>query len=425
MRAPPLRVWTAVAAALVVAIGVVTAGGVAASQAEPGDRARIRALLERRARAVLEQDRASFAATMSDDSPRFVARQMSAFDALEEVPLRTYELVPRWGRAGDLARKSEWRRYAGAEDVVTIVVEERYRIAGYDAAPAAEDLFLTFVLRRGRWLVGGDDDLEDLGLYSARHLWDFGPVEAAGSRHFLLLGHPCDPCALAARDILARAEEAVAEVDDGWPLRWRKRVVLLVPESTEELGRMIQATVELDDFVAFAYSTIDMARDYALTGYRVILNPEAMVGRSRARTRFVLVHELAHIATRPLSGPMIPAVIEEGQAELVASISDSSALAYFDSLVAAGAVDGRLPADHHFQVGTGTEIFASYQKALSAARFFVDRYGLDRFTRFYRRLGAQRIVAGTARYHVERALEATTGSSLRKFERAWADSIGR
>jgi hypothetical protein len=207
-----------------------------------------------------------------------------------------------------------------------------------------------------------------------------------------------------------------------WTLPWKDHVVILVPGSSEELSRIIQATFELDDFVAFAYSTVDVEGGYAYTGHRIILNPSAISGRGENEVMQILSHELTHVASRPTSGPFIPIFIEEGVAEYIGYGGEPS-LDFFNARVAAGLFDHELPKDYEFLTGGGTAIYNSYQEGQSAVRFFVDRYGWNSFARFYKRLGADRIEPGLSRWHLERALQKTIGIGFKEFEKAWADSI--
>jgi hypothetical protein len=155
-----------------------------------------------------------------------------------------------------------------------------------------------------------------------------------------------------------------------------------------------------------------------------LLNWSQLAFRSSESILSVLAHELLHVATRDSSGPFVPVFVDEGIADYAGYDADPESLSFFDGQVEAGAFDRLLPQDFEFVTGSGTDIFTSYQEAQSAVRFFIERYGLARFTAFYRRLGRARVVAGTARYHLDRAFRATTGSGLRDFERAWASSIG-
>jgi hypothetical protein len=344
----------------------------------------------------------------------------------ENVPLASYRLVAKWDLLGDLVRPSDRSRYAHAEDVAIPLTQERYRLARYDEREAVEDLFLTFVKEDDVWLVASDSDLAGVGLKSSRHLWDFGPIAERRSEHFTLLTHPCTSetdCPSTADGLLPLAEQGLQRVERHWSAPWDQDVVLLAPTSSDELGGIIQATFELDDFVAFASSTVDVERDYDYGGHRVLLNPSSFAGRSPASVVTIMAHELLHVATRTSGGPFVPTFVEEGIAEYVGSDAGPSALAYVDSQLAAGGFDAALPQDWEFLTGSGTDIYASYQEALSAIGFLVERWGPDSLVAFYRRLGRPAVAAGTTSYHVDRALRATVGVGAQRFERLWADSI--
>ncbi|CAN5699047.1 hypothetical protein BH20ACT21_BH20ACT21_23860 [soil metagenome] len=391
------------------------------------DRGAIQELLDEHAAAYLEGQEGPFLEGLSTDSPAFRARRRDFLAWSRTVPFASYELEADWERAGNLARAPDRARYRGAEDVVIALVEERYRIEGFDERAAVEEYYLTFVKRSGVWRIADDSDLEELGLFSVRHLWDFGPVELQEGDHFSLMRHPCGveglTCVELPANLLATAEQALAQVDRGWSVPWRHRVLIYVPASADELARMIQATFPLDNFVAFAYSTYEAGDGYDLTGYRIMLNWEQIQGRDDAYLRSVLAHELLHIATRPVTGPFVPTFVEEGLAEHVAQAENSARLSFLEDEVAAGRFDGELPRDFEFLTGDGTDIYRSYQEGLAAADFFAERFGERRLARFYLRLGRVEFAPGTSAYHVGRALERTVGSNYDNFERAWADSI--
>ena len=364
-------------------------------------------------------------ATVSRADRAFAARQRRLFRWAAEVPFTWYRLVPKWDLLGDLARPSDRRRYPDADGVSIPLTQERYTLGRYDAREAVEDLFLTFVKEDGRWLVASDEDLADVGLLSSRHLWDFGPVVEQNSAHFSLLSHPCGSdagCAKLPPDLLPLAERALRRVEGLWPAPWRKSVVMLAPTTQSELAEMLQVTFELDDFVAFATSTVDIESGFEYGGHRVILNPVALAGRSSDSVLAILSHELLHVATRTWSGPFVPTVVEEGIAEYVGYNADPGALALFESRLDTP-FDGSLPRDWEFLTGTTTDIYTSYQEAHSAVRFFVERWGLRKLVDFYRTLGARAVAPGTTRYHVDRALRATLGFGTERFETLWADSI--
>jgi hypothetical protein len=330
------------------------------------------------------------------------------------IPFESYELEVPWQRFGDLARQSLQKKYREATNVSVPVTEERYQIAGVDPQPAAEDLFYTFVEIDGEWFIAEDTDLDDLTLYSARHLWDFGPVEESNSDGFVMYQHPCSGGAFCGDDqLLKAAQQGLERVQD----------LILVPGSQDEVERMIQATFDLDNFVAFAYSTVDVAEGVDYTGHRIIVNPPAFSGRDSTSTMQILAHELLHVSTREASGPFIPVFVEEGFADYVGYDADPNALGFLRSRIEQGVFDGRLPEDYQFTIGSGDDIFNSYQESLSAVQFFIDRWGIEKFRRFYRALGKIKNEPGTTRYWLDTMLRRTIGIGTERFEDEWADTI--
>ena len=396
----------------------------AQSPRETDSRAAIQELLDRRSRALLDRDRDAFMATVARVSQAFVARQERFFSNVAEVPLRSYRYTVAWERMGDLARPSDIARYPDADRVVIPVTEERYRIEGFDPEEAVEDTYFTFIEQDGAWLIAEDTDLDDLTLFSGRHLWDFGSLETEKSEHFVLYKHPCTgDCVSDDHDYLGLAEQGLQRVHRYWTGPWRGRVVILVPDTEEELARMIQSTFDLENFVAFAYSTVDLSDGIDYTGHRILLNPDAFQGRSSATVLEIMAHELLHVATRESAGPFIPIFVDEGVADYIGNDADPAALAFFNSELSQGLFSGALPEDFEFTVGSGTDIYRSYQESQSAVSFFADRWGVPALVRFYRDLGRTRIAAGTVEYHLSRSLKKITGLDMDEFERAWADSL--
>ena len=366
-------------------------------------------------------------ATVARLSPAFVKRQSHLFDWMDNVPLGSYELTADWAKLGDLVRDMDRARYPQADDVAIPVTEERYALKGVDRAPAAEDVFYTYVKIDGHWRIAEDRDLEDIGFDSVRHLWDFGPVEMQRVGRFVLFRHPCDGgsgCARLPAGMGATLDAAVARVRRYWAGPVPRSIAVVIPDTARELRRMLQATFDLTKFVAFAYSTVeDPDHGLRYAGPRIVLNWRSLAGRSASSTEAVLAHELLHVVTRPASGPLVPVFVEEGFADFVGNDASPGSLAFFDSEVAAGAVGGTLPEDFQFTTGTGTEIFLSYQESQSAVSFFVRTWGLPAFERFYRLLGRARVTPGTADFHIDRALRRTIGIGFDRFERAWAGSL--
>lgn len=389
----------------------------------------IQELLDRRAQALEAGDEKAFMATV-EGPHRFRAGQRRFFAGITSLPLASYSLNADWRRYGDLARPSDRARYRSSEPPAIPLTVERYRLRGFDRIPAAEEMFYTFVRNHGRWWITSDSDLIDLGFDSARGLWDFGRVEAQTERRLLILRGACTKavpgkCVQPPGDLAGLESAAVSRVDRYWPGPWSHKVVLIEPASQGEVGRLLQATFGLQNFVAFAYSTVDPARGLRLTGSRVILNPPVIAGRDQASLLVTLSHELVHVATTASAGPFTPAWVDEGIAEYIGYAEDPASLAFLDSRAAAGLFSGEIPPDYEFTTGSGRQIYDAYQRAESAVRYFVLRWGIDRFAAFYDRVGSARVTPGTMMYQVDRALRHTVGMGLAAFRRAWADSMGR
>lgn len=354
---------------------------------------------------------------LADPTSAFGRRWLSRAQHLRDVPLESYRLqldpsLP------DLATR-DVRALHGPQTQVVYVVEE-YMLAGFDAAPAAEDLFLTVIPGAdGRWQVVGDEDAERLGLVSADHLWDHGPVVVTRSGDGVMaLHHPGADLGAVVEDVRA----AVATVQQRWPLPWDGRVVLVVPADQDELSELLHVTFELTDFVAFATATpTGELGAYELTAPRVLVNPGRFLRRSPAARQQILVHELLHVATREHAGPFMPSWVEEGVAQRLGEGTSTTGMGHLQELVASGGFDGNLPLDSEFVTGGRDRIFLSYQLAFSFFDHLVDSYGAQRVAEFYRELGRGAVgQPGRESWHVDRAAREIFGRSLEELRAAWA-----
>jgi hypothetical protein len=347
------------------------------------------------------------------------------FRWLQAVPIESYSLEVRWDALGDLIRPSHRRRYEGAEDVALPLTEERYRVRGFDTSDAVENLFYTFVKRDGSWRIASDTDLDDLGITSARHMWDFGPLDIQREGRFLFVTHACRgqrPCSRVPEELPRLAQAGFDRVDRYWE-DWDRRVIVKIPATEQQLVRMLQVTFDIENFVAFTYSTLDTAEGVEFTAPRIVFNEEALATRSAPSVVEVLAHELVHVGTRPAAGAFIPVFIEEGFAEHIAAEGRPGARGFLAESLRTGLVDARLPEDYEFLVGDAAEVLGQYRKGQSAVDYFGERWGMDTFRDFYRDLGGRRLEAGTARYHLTDALKEHTGLGFAGFQRAWASSI--
>lgn len=377
------------------------------------DRAAIQAVLDTAAAAFLAGDDEAVRDVLLDPSSPFGRRWQDRAQNLVAVPLAAYRLTLD-PSLPDLATDRVRARHDRPVQVVYVV--EEHALTGFDdTGPAAEDLFLTVVETPDGWRIAGDRDAEPLGLVSVDHLWDHGPVTATVDGPLLALHHP-GTVEVAA--VLADARVALEQTRDRWPLSWPGRVPIVVPRDQDELGELLHVTFDLSNFIAFATATpVTVPGGYRLSGSRVVLNPERFFDRTTATRRSILVHELLHVATRPVAGPMVPSWLEEGVAQALGEQRSTTGTRLLEALLA----DGReLPADGEFTVGGRDRIFLSYQLSWSFVEHLRRRFGRDAVARFYAEVGRGGVTgAGTEAWNVDRAAREVLDEPLEVLVERW------
>lgn len=378
----------------------------------------IRALLARRAAAVRAGDERAFLATMHGASEGFRKDGRTWLRRIRSLPLGTYRLDFTEDEFGDLARPADRQRHPG--EVRIVQVKERIGFRSYDAAPSAEDLYLTVARGPGGWSVVGDDDLEDLALLSARNVWDFGEISHIEAGGIMVVFHPSERTA--ATRVLSLAGTAASRVKGVWPLRWREDgIVIMIPSTVGELERILQTTFDLSTFVAFAASSLDRSAGWALTGPRVFLHWPNFRRYGSSFQRAILQHELLHLATREMSGPFVNAILDEGAAQYYGESAFDPPRPVMRQRVRRGSFERRLVEDYVFTAGPPSDIYLAYEESVDFIAFLGERFGRGAGARLYRALGARDPVSpGTWRYHLDRACRSVFGTPFTTLERDWA-----
>jgi hypothetical protein len=377
-------------------------------------------LLDGVARAFLDGDADALRVRLHDPGSAFAQRWLERLENISDVPLATYRLVVE-PTTGDLATDDVRQRFGDPTRVVH--VREHHEIDGYDLdGPAVESLFLTVVRTEDGWRIASDSDVNHLGLTSAVHLWDIGPVSASEGGPFIVLHHP--DVADRVPQLIQEAQAALDDMQRRWGLEWSGRVPIIVPRDQDELARLLNVTFELDNFIAFATATAD--RDlgvYELTGSRVVINPDRFLDRTSETRRLILAHELLHVASRPHAGPFTPAWVEEGVAQRLGEDRSTTGTRLVDAQVARG-FTGDLPLDAEFTTGDRDRIWLSYQLSFSFADYLVGAYGEEALARFYASLGRGSVgEPGRRAYHLDRAAEEVYGRSLDELRTEWVRAL--
>jgi hypothetical protein len=381
----------------------------------------VRRLLRERSGAVLERDRAAFLATVDPSAPELVERQAATFDALAAVPLATWDYV--LGGTSSPPDERLDRRY-GRGRWWAPKVSLRYALGGFDERPVVVDHHLTFVLRNGRWLLGADDDFALHGRDTPRAIWDRGPVVAVRDDGILVLGPPTQRRLM--EQVASLTAAAVPRVTAAWG-PWRERVVVLVPDDTEELAGLLGPDGDLSRIAAVATAELRGGEgEYDPAGDRVLVNPGTFAGLGAVGRQVVLTHEVTHVATRRASGPAVPGWLAEGFADLVGytgvDLPLSVIAADLAAEVRAGRVPAALPVDADFEGGS-PRLAQAYQEAWLAVRLLDERHGRAALLRFYRAVGARRGVAPAPA--VEDALQAELGTTTAALTADWRASLSR
>src|SRR5438105_796881 len=319
------RIGFLVGAAVLAAAGaVVPSGGAGAQTATMTREQAVRQVLDQRVDALKRGDRAAFLDTVDPSATdEFKARQGRLYDGLRSLPLAFYELRLRTDEVPDLAGGGLAGRYPGADAVFLPPVEAHYRLTGIDTVDAVDGYYFTFLLRGGQWRVVSDRDVEDVGLPSARNLWDYGPVTQERTAHFTVFHDPADR--KRAGTLATLCEQAYARLsasfspDGASGARSSRQVppqiVVVLPHNLDQLREILQATFDLPNFVAFASASVDRDVDWQSTAPRVYVQDANL---SRSRRDFQLQtfhHEFTHVAAFPLAGPFVPSWIHEGLAD--------------------------------------------------------------------------------------------------------------
>jgi len=378
-----------------------------------GNEDAVTAMLGEVAAAFLAGDPETLEPWLTDPGSGFGQRWLQRAAWMREAPLSSYTL--RLDSSGADLTTAE---LPGDGALLVNVLEEHQLEGMEELGPVREHLFLALQpTPDGGWAVAGDTAAEPLGLVSADHLWDHGPVVATRRGDLLALHHPDQP---AISTLLNEADAALATTAERWPLSWPRKVPLLVPADQEELAELLHVTFELDNFIAFATTTpIAELGEVEMSGSRVLLNTSRFLDRSSETRERILVHELVHAASRPSSSPAVPSWLEEGVAQVLGEQRSTTGT----SLLAALADtdwDGSLPLDAEFSAGDRDSIFLSYQRAWSFVDWLVEQHGAQAVGRFYAAVGEGSIgEPGTAAARVDAAAVEALGQALPDLVEAW------
>ncbi|MFC3576413.1 hypothetical protein ACFOZ0_24640 [Streptomyces yaanensis] len=356
----------------------------------------VQRVLDRRATAVVDQDRPAFLATEARPE---LATAAAEFDNLRAVPLAAWSYrLTALHRTGDRA---------------TADAELRYRVKGYDRAPVTAARALRLTRSDGRWYVSSDEPADKAN----QQLWEQGVVKAVRGAHSLVLGvgQPHDVL----RNYADLADRAVPAVTRAWGADWPGHVVVLVPRSLEGMAGLLGAPASGYRGIA-AVTTGEVGGAVKAPADRIIVNPEAYGVLGDLGKQVVLTHETTHVATRAHTTAATPLWLSEGYADWVgyrgSGRTPAQVAPELGRAVALGDVPAALPKDGDFAfAGDAGKLAQAYESGWMACRMIADRWGEARLNEFYRVVGDHQKRAGA----VEGALRKVLGTTPEKFTRQW------
>ncbi|MET8578689.1 hypothetical protein [Streptomyces sp. NPDC005012] len=344
-------------------------------------------LLERRSEALLDGDRAAFAATGDPGA-------WESLRVLDPAAWR-YRVTGTSGQGGD---------------TTTVEAELRYRLR-QDRGTATAHRVLT-LSREGEGEGGGDGAWRVVSDRPApgrpEQLWDGdAPLRGADTaRSRVLAAGDADP-----RDYTPLGDEAARAVAEAWDVDVRPLVV--VPESTEAMARLLGAPA----------ATYRRTAAVATPGEapRVVVNPEAFATLDASARQIVVTHETTHVALRPSTTARTPMWLSEGCADWTAfrgserGNDPARAAPALARAVRDGRVPPRLPTDEEFAFGGDAEtVGRAYEGAWLACRLVADRWGERAVRALHDAAGAE---------GEEAALREVLGVDRARFTELWRASL--
>ncbi|MFJ1970814.1 hypothetical protein ACIO93_19260 [Streptomyces sp. NPDC087903] len=368
-------------------VSLVGCGGRSATDSAKAD---VQRVLDRRATAVLDRDRAAFVRTGA----------LSWFGNLGAVPLAAWSYrVTAVHRTGSTA---------------TADAELGYRVEGYDTAPVTVGRTLNLSRdAHGRWYV----DAELPAHKTAQQLWDQGEVTVVRGAHSLVLGVGQSGETL--HRYAELADHAVPAVSAAWGTGWSRHVVVLVPKSLDGMAGLLGSPASSYRGIA-AVTTGETGAPARAPADRIIVNPDAYGVLGGVGKQVVLTHETTHVATRAATSAATPLWLSEGYADWIGYLgtgrTPSEAAPELWRAVTDGQVPAALPDDRDFGfTGDATKLAKAYEGGWMACRFIAEHWGDARLRTFYRAVGGHEKRAGA----VEDAMSQVLGTTPEAFTERW------
>lgn len=322
--------------------------------AERRDKAAAQAVLDARAKALLDGDREAFLAQLDSSDERFVEEQTLLFDNIQKLPFAVLEY--------DVAELLPEQNVSGYDERVLLPrTVLRYRFQGYDPASATIQLLYTLVLRDGEWRITSDDDIE-LDAYR-REVWEFGRIHVADTGRLLVVSDREGGSSRRAQ-ALGLARGAVQTITRALPVRWDRKLVVYATSEAD----LYQSYGFLGPNVAAITVPLTASRRGEQPVVRVLVNPD--LPRIDPVT---FTHEATHVAMTAY--PDIPTWLNEGIAEYVGDQAGSPARQDWPATFVSRAQEPNPMLAESNGFYAESDVGWNYAHSWMACDYIADRYG--------------------------------------------------
>ncbi|MCE7011985.1 hypothetical protein LWC34_55625 [Kibdelosporangium philippinense] len=387
---------------------------------QPDERAlAVQAVLRARAEALRRRDEKAFMASVDPKAePAFRDAQLAMFRNLANVPLREWSYTMVTQRSLD---PSSLPSVDGAQELWAPEIDLVYALRGADPVPTRRPMGYLLVKRSNSWFIRSDDDLLSVGRRTWRGPWDFGPCQVLTTSRGLILTHPAREAM--AKRVAAELDSAVNAVSNVWGTDWSQQVVVVLPDSNDEMRAMVGPNFPVESVVAVSVADrVDTDKNSA-EGQRVVMSATSADALSVTALRIVLRHEFTHIAARGSTVDGSPMWLLEGFADYVgyrdSGIPLRQAAPDLNATVLTTGPPTRLPSDEEFRA-QGRVLDMAYQQSFSLARFVAERLGEPKLIELYRVLAK----AGRASpADIDDLLVSVIGLNREEFVAGWQEYL--
>ncbi|MCJ0868185.1 hypothetical protein [Streptomyces sp. AP-93] len=341
----------------------------------------------------------------ADPAEREVRRAVADWSAAPPAALAAIPLEG-WSYEVSAVRMEGVRAFARAE--------LRYRLTGYDAAPAGSAREVELTRDGGAWAVTADRPAPG----ALPQLWDQGPVSVERGAHALVLGGAGQSSG-SLSEIAAEADKAVPAASAAWPRPWPGRVVVLVPGSLDAMAALLGRPA--DEYRGLGAVTTGRTGAGPAPADRVVVNPEGYGQLTAEGRQVILTHETTHVATRAATTARTPLWLSEGFADWAAyrdsGRTPAEAAPSLARAVRRGDLPGELPAAGAFAFGGDADALArAYEGSWLACRLVARRWGDAALVSLYETAGRESLPA---------ALQESLGTDPAGLTRAWQQDLRR